>query len=250
VRLSGAAWALEFRDGDPVARTKAPESDSYNPTIITSEEYERLLRACARRPMLWLYVLPLGESGLRADTEALQLQWDDVDLDRGFLQVTSGREGHRTTSGNSRWAPMTARLEAAMQAHFARHRFATYKGKRNAWVFHHDRDHHKCHAGARIVSLYHGFKSAAKRAKLLPFLRQHDLRHRRIIVWLAEGKNPVHVKEALGHSDLRTTMGYSRLAREHLRALVESAKITQEAPGQTGANPGPTERQPRATAEG
>jgi site-specific recombinase XerD len=27
------------------------------------------------------------------------------------------------------------------------------------------------------------------------------------------------VKEALGHSDLRTTMGYTHLAREHLRSL-------------------------------
>jgi site-specific recombinase XerD len=39
--------------------------------------------------------------------------------------------------------------------------------------------------------------------------------------WLAEGKNPVHVKEAMGHADLATTMGYTHLAKEHLRALVE-----------------------------
>ncbi len=29
----------------------------------------------------------------------------------------------------------------------------------------------------------------------------------RVTTWLAEGKNPVHVKEALGHADLATTMG-------------------------------------------
>ncbi len=38
---------------------------------------------------------------------------------------------------------------------------------------------------------------------------------------LAEEKNPVHVKESLGHSDLRTTMGYTHLSREHLRSLVD-----------------------------
>jgi site-specific recombinase XerD len=51
-------------------------------------------------------------------------------------------------------------------------------------------------------------------------MHQHDLRHRRVTTWLASGGNPVHVKEAVGHSDLATTMKYTHLAREHLKALV------------------------------
>ena len=31
----------------------------------------------------------------------------------------------------------------------------------------------------------------------------------------------MHVKEALGHADLATTMGYTQLAKEHLRGLVD-----------------------------
>ncbi len=46
--------------------------------------------------------------------------------------------------------------------------------------------------------------------------------------WLAEGKNPVHVKEAMGHADLATTMGYTHLAREHLRSLVEQEPKREE----------------------
>ncbi len=49
-------------------------------------------------------------------------------------------------------------------------------------------------------------------------------RHRRVTTWLAEGKNPVHVKEALGHADLATTMGYTHLAKEHLRGLVDEPR--------------------------
>ena len=71
------------------------------------------------------------------------------------------------------------------------------------------------------MSLYAAFKSAARRAKLPLDFNQHDLRHRRVTTWLAEGKNPVHVKEAMGHADLATTMGYTHLAKEHLRSLVE-----------------------------
>lgn len=51
---------------------------------------------------------------------------------------------------------------------------------------------------------------------------QHDRRHRRATTWLAEGRNPVHVKEALSHSTMQVTMGYTHLAREHLRSLVTS----------------------------
>jgi site-specific recombinase XerD len=35
----------------------------------------------------------------------------------------------------------------------------------------------------------------------------------------------VHVKEAMGHSDLRTTMGYTHLAREHLESLVAAPEV-------------------------
>lgn len=34
----------------------------------------------------------------------------------------------------------------------------------------------------------------------------------------------VKVKEAVGHADLRTTMGYTHLVREHLRSLVVPEK--------------------------
>ena len=61
----------------------------------------------------------------------------------------------------------------------------------------------------------------AQSAKLPLGFRLHDLRHRRVTTWLADARNPVHVKEALGHSDIRLTMGYTHLAREHLRSLVE-----------------------------
>ena len=38
----------------------------------------------------------------------------------------------------------------------------------------------------------------------------------------------MHVKEALGHADLATTMGYTHLAKEHLRALVEQEPEREE----------------------
>ena len=78
------------------------------------------------------------------------------------------------------------------------------------------------------VATYHGGEvdNAAETAKLPEGWHLHDLRHRRVTTWLAEGKSPVLVKEALGHRDLRTTMGYYRFVLDHLRALVEPNPAT------------------------
>ena len=148
------------------------------------------------------------------------LQWADVDLAEGFIEIRSGRDGHRTKTGKSRFVPMTPRLHAAMRDHFAKYRFAL----KSPWVFHHLTTRRGCRAGDRIRSLRATFDKAAEKAGIPDAFHRHDLRHRRVTTWLANGANPVHVKEAMGHSDLRTTMGYTHLAKEHLRALVDGPK--------------------------
>lgn len=220
-RIFALAERLEYREGNPVSRVEPPKADTRDPVILSSDEYERLLTACVERPMVALFVLVLGESGARSESEVLYIQWEHLDLEKGFLWIDSTRQGHRTKSGKGRWVPMTERLRAALRDHAAAFRLATYDDARSPWVFHHltSRRHHT--AGERVGSFRRAFENASKRAKLPPAFHQHDLRHRRVTTWLAEGKNPVHVKEALGHADLRTTMGYTHLSREHLKALVE-----------------------------
>jgi integrase len=216
-RIFDLAERMEFREGNPVARVAAPKADPREPVILNMADYEKLVKACDGRPMLELYVITMGEAGLRCESEALQLRWADVDLDGGFLWVSSARErNHRTKSGKGRSVPMTPRLLAAMRAHFALYRFGG-----SEFVFHHLTSRWSYKAGARIKSLRHAFVNAAKRAKLPAELHQHDLRHRRVTTWLAEGRDVVLVKDAMGHADLKTTMGYTHLAKEHLRALVE-----------------------------
>jgi site-specific recombinase XerD len=56
---------------------------------------------------------------------------------------------------------------------------------------------------------------------LLEGFRQHDLRHRRVTTWLAEGHGTALVQEAMGHSTPMITQRYTHLAPAHLQALVE-----------------------------
>lgn len=229
------ALDLEVADANPVARAKSPKGDQREPVILSPDQYEALLTACAGRPMLELYVLVLGETGVRCDSEALWLRWEDVDLERGLLTVESVRKGRRTKSGKSRRVPMTRRLRDAMRAHMARFRFARYGSPLapTPWVFHHDVKRRHAKAGERIRSLRRAFAGAVKRAGLPQYLNQHDLRHCRVTRWLAEGQPVAVVQKAMGHSDVRTTLRYLHLVDADLLQLVEkpTADETKERMG-------------------
>jgi len=221
-RVFAFAGELKLREDNPVARTEQPESDPRQPVILTDAQFEKLLREMgAVSPMHELYTLLLNETGGRCEFEALWLRWEDIDLERGFLVIVSGRDGHRTKGGKTRKVPITSRLRQALVAHQLRFKGAGYGGQTSPWVFHHLTTRRHGVAGERIVSLYGAFKGAAKRAGLSPDLHQHDLRHRRVTTFLQAGKNVVTVQKAMGHADLRTTMGYSHLVDEDLLELVK-----------------------------
>ncbi|MEX2528549.1 MAG: tyrosine-type recombinase/integrase [Gemmatimonadota bacterium] len=212
---------LEIVDANPVRKTKAPKGDKREPLILTGDQYEALLRACEGRPMLALYSLLLGETGVRCDSEGLWLRWQDADLERGFIDVVSGgAKGQRTKSGKSRKVPMTNRLRAAMREHMATYRLRTYHGQRSPWVFHHEVDRRHAKAGERLTGLRRAFGNAAARAELPTDLRQHDLRHRRVTTWLQEGHDISRVQKAMGHSSVRVTEGYTHLIDQDLLSLV------------------------------
>ena len=215
-RLFAVAERREYVQGNPVKRTERRKADAHEPVILTGEEYTRLLAACSDNPTLHLYVLTLAETGMRCESEALHLRWEDVSFETGFITVASGRDGHRTKTGRSRVVPMTPRLAAALRAYFATHRFAS----QSPYLFHHEttKRHHR--ARGRIGTLRSAFKATARRARLSPRFRQHDLRHRRVTTWLAEGQSPTLVMRAMGHSRLETTMAYYRFLPEHLYQLV------------------------------
>jgi integrase/recombinase XerD len=217
-----AAREMEVVDNNPVANVATPKGDKREPVILTAEQYEKLLEACDDHDMLRLYVLILGESGVRCDSEALHLRWEDVSFEGcGWLWVAGTRDGHRSKSGKGRWIPCTARLRKALAAHCMKYQNALYNGQASEWVLHHVVNGPGFPAGSRWACFYTQFKVAAKQAGLPKALRQHDLRHRRVTTWLADEQSPALVQQAMGHSSIAITMGYSHLAKAHLAKLVE-----------------------------
>lgn len=93
------------------------------------------------------------------------------------------------------------------------------------FVFKHLRRSGDAEPGQRIERVYRGFKSAAKRAELAD-LRPHDLRHSFVTRKLAEGVPVQLVSKYVGHADLATTLRYTHLVPEHLRAVVAEPDAT------------------------
>lgn len=216
------AEGIELRTGNPVTKVTKVDYDEREAVLISAAEYERLLVACAHDPMLETYVLLLGETGMRCDSEVLRLRWIDLDLDTGpgWIHVPALVEAQRTKTGKGRRVPMTARLRAALREHAMRFRGALYGNRTSPWVFHHRHDKAPRQAGDQIGRIKRAFSTAADAAELPAAFVQHDLRHRRITTWLAAGKPLAHVMAAVGHENLATTQGYMHLVHQDLESLV------------------------------
>ena len=63
--LFAFAERWDLIDSNPVAKTKPPKYDKRQYVILKDDEYERLLTECDGNPFLRLFVLLLGETGMR-----------------------------------------------------------------------------------------------------------------------------------------------------------------------------------------
>lgn len=232
--VASAAFSMAEERGwtpaNPVQKVSPPSPEAREPVLLSEEEYGRLLQKAESRPMVRMYLLLLGEAGLRA-SEGLCVQWTDLDLDGGYLDVVSGREGRTTKSGLSRSVPMTLRLRRALRQHAARFRLQLYAGERSPWVIHRLRSEGgpSGEAGDRYRNLRYAVNKVIERAGLPEEFRLHDLRHRRCTVWLREGHSAELVRRAMGHSSLNVTLKYSHLVRGDLSSMVEEEPSVPEA---------------------
>lgn len=205
------------------------------PEIISSDMYVRLLAECARvdrfaiggshepADMLEAYVLTLGEAGLRPESEALWLRWDDLDFSGdGAIWVDSDPSHHKAKTGHGRWVPMTPILRRKLLALKAKYQLGSQ------YVFHYTKRGRRRKPGDRIQCMRKRIMSAARRAGLSERWTLYDLRHRRITIWLADGLPLAKVQEAAGHSSPNTTRLYTHFARDHLAELGQSTTVTEE----------------------
>jgi len=205
---------------NPVAATEPLRQELREGKPLTEAEYDVLRAECAGEPMLALFVTLAWETGGRTG-ELLQLEWRDVDFERGQLTfVNDPQRGRQTKGRRSRTIPLSPEAMHAFRDHAARFRFGV---PASPYVFKHLRRSRDAEPGQRIERVYRGLKAAAKRATLTDF-RPHDLRHSFTTRKLAGGVAAQLVMRYVGHADLATTLRYTHLVPEHLRSVVERGR--------------------------
>jgi integrase len=224
--------ALEqARRDDLVARNVAglvagPKVQRAEIEPLTPAEAARLFAAAAedRLSPLWLLVTALG---LRRG-EALALRWEDVDLDRGHLQVRatlqrlSGRlvrADMPKTKSSRRALPLPEVVVEALRAHRAaqvQERLASRAWADEALVF-------TTSIGTPLEprNVLRSFHALCDRAEVRR-VRIHDLRHAAASFLLLQGVDMRVVMGTLGHSRLATTSDlYTHLLEPVQRAAAD-----------------------------
>jgi integrase len=165
-------------------------------TPLTQQQLRTLLETVRNDELYALWVLACT-TGMR-NGELLAVQWHDIDLEAGTLQVKRTVFGGKVSPPKTASGRRTIRLSKLAIAALRQHRTKAAERQTSQWVF-------SSRAGTPIsVHNLHNrsWKPLLERAGLPSGTRMHDLRHSAATLLLSKG---VAVK-MLGHADVSTTL--------------------------------------------
>ena len=177
-----------------------PRREKRLPTVLSREELQRLLRAI-RNPKHVAILALAYSAGLRV-SEVVRLRPEDIDQDRGLLNVRGGkgRKDRVTLLSTTALSLLEAYLPTLPPG---------------AWLFPGARPGR--HLTARSVQKVTA--QARVRAGIGKPVTPHVLRHS-FATHLLEGGTDVRlIQELLGHNSVRTTEIYTHVARHQLRRI-------------------------------
>ena len=135
--------------------------------------------------------------------EVLTLRWADVDKDAGMIRLADAKTGPRLVILSREALGLIDRVRRI---------------DGNQYVF------PGLKHGQRLVNISDAWQ-AIRETLGFPDVRIHDLRHT-VATILARTSPLVVVRDALGHSEISTTSGYSHAANDDVRAAVDSLALT------------------------
>jgi integrase len=191
-------------------KKRLPKVERREMTTLSSEQSARLLEAIRHTTVYWPVLLALS-TGMRRG-EVLALRWKNVDLERGSLRVMESLE--QTKQGIRFKAPKTEKTRVITLPGFTIEDLRAHKRKQAEDLL----ALGVRQSGETLVcgrvdglplqpqSLTHEFTYLVGRAKDLPRVRFHDLRHSHATQLLLAGVHPKVAQERLGHSTISTTL--------------------------------------------
>ena len=186
---------------DPAMELKAPKVEKKAPSILTTEETDRLLsqpketsaKGLRDKAMLEL----LYATGIRV-SELISLKLTDVNFDTGYITCVD--------SHKERVIPMTPVAKDTLVRYINDGRSQLVKDENSVWLF------TNCSGEAMSrQGFWKLIKSYGKRAGIEAEITPHMLRHSFAAHLVCSGADLKSVQEILGHSDISTTQVYAHM---------------------------------------
>jgi integrase len=190
-----------YIEKNPASSVKKLKEIMPVPRFLSLEECRRLLESATGH--VYHIVATALYTGMRL-SELLNLEWQDIDFKNQSIRVDN-KSDHHTKNYEPRSVPMNSYLSSVLKK-IPRHLKSSY-------VF--------CTTnGEKFTKIRNGFNATLKRAEI-EHCRFHDLRHTFASHLVMDGCDLRTVQQLLGHKDIKMTMRYSHLSKEHLRKAVE-----------------------------
>ncbi|MCH8079874.1 MAG: site-specific integrase [Proteobacteria bacterium] len=197
----------EWLENNPMRKVRKPKEPRGRVRILSDDERKALLEACKNSNNQYLHaivVLALS-SGMRQG-EIMNLRWQDVDIEKGFIVL------HETKNNERRSVPLTSYAHELLKEHSKLRRLDTdllFPGKNPK----------------NPVFIRAPWVEAVKEAKIENF-RFHDLRHSAASYLAMNGATLAEIAEILGHKTLQMVKRYSHLTEQHTAKVV--AKMNKQ----------------------
>ena len=191
-------WSLVPRN---VAEAVTPPRPPKREIMPLNQQQLRTLLETAQNDELYALWVLACTTGMR-NGELLAVQWRDIYLDAGPLQVKRTVFGGKVSPPKTASARRTIRLSKLARVALRQHRTNAAGRHASEWVF-------SSGAGTPIsVHNLHNrtWKPLLERAGLPSGTRMHDLRHSAATLLLSKGVAVKVVSEMLGHADVSTTL--------------------------------------------
>lgn len=186
----------ELIEKNPMLRIDAPKLPKRQPRWLTHEEIEQVREIARGMDRLLLEVL--YSSGLRV-SEAVALDWADLDLNSKTVTVRDGK------GGKSRQTMLSTRAVMLLR------QYQDKRADNDPWVF-----QSQFRRRMSKESIERRIRNLGDRAGLRRRLTPHRLRHSFARHLLEAGMPPDVLQALMGHEDIRTTQGYSGLPEQHI----------------------------------
>lgn len=186
----------ELIEKNPMRRIDAPKVPAPPPKYLTHEEIEKIRDAAKGLDRLLIEVL--YSSGIRV-SEAVALDWHELDLNAMSLTVREGK------GGKTRECPLSTKATMLLR------QYQSERSDNEPWVF-----RSQFRRRMSKESIERRMRLLGEKAGLRRRLTPHKMRHSCATHLLAAGMPLDMVQSVLGHSSVATTQVYARTQTKNI----------------------------------